>query len=229
MNQRNHDHILQECLRFLEINDVQVSGDIRQIVTRFFSTDEHLSIEQIEQSIDKGGSSVSRQLIEKTMQILIDYGFATRKTFDNRIVYEHLHLNEHHDHLYCIRCGKILEFFAPEIEKLQLEEAAKKGFHAFNHKLQIYGFCAECFGEQARRVIPLAMVEPGGRFRIENIVSRRQTGLMQGRRLMDMGILPGVQGEVISNTSGMSVIHINGTRIALGRGQSQRVMVNLIG
>lgn len=214
-------------MRFLEINDVQVTGDIREIVSEFFATDEHLTIEQIEQEIGRKKSVVRRQMIEKTMQILVDYGFAARKSFDGRTVYEHLHLNEHHDHFYCIRCGKILEFYAPRIEQLQLEEAAKKGFHAFNHKLQIYGLCAECFGEQARRVIPLAMVERGGRFRVEEIISRRNPGVSHGRRLMDMGIIPGAEGEVISNTSGMSVVCIGGTRIALGRGQSQRVMVYL--
>ncbi len=228
MNLANHDHIMKECLRFLEINDIQVSADVKEIVKSFFSSDEHLTIEQLEHRANQIEPVVSRQQVEKTMQILVDYGFAVRKTFDGRTVYEHLHLNEHHDHFYCVRCGKILEFYAPKIEQMQLEEAAKRGFHAFNHKLQIHGLCSSCFGEQTRRLIPLAMVERGGKFRVENIASRHRHGGMHGRRLMDMGIVPGAQGEVINNSSGMLVVCINGVRIALGQGQSHRVQVHLL-
>ncbi|MCK4689347.1 MAG: transcriptional repressor, partial [Candidatus Marinimicrobia bacterium] len=50
----------------------------------------------------------------------------------------------HHDHLICEECGKIIEFFNPEIEGLQNNICSKYSFHSTNHTMIIHGTCEDC-------------------------------------------------------------------------------------
>jgi Fur family ferric uptake transcriptional regulator len=54
-------------------------------------------------------------------------------------------LNEgsHHDHLVCLDCGLVEEFFDPEIERRQQEVAASRGFEIADHALALYGHCTK--------------------------------------------------------------------------------------
>ena len=51
---------------------------------------------------------------------------------------------EHHDHLTCVNCGKIVEFENQQIEQLQEEIASKYGFRLTDHVLELYGVCSHC-------------------------------------------------------------------------------------
>src|SRR6188474_2930360 len=45
----------------------------------------------------------------------------------------------HHDHLLCLQCGRVEEFYDAEIEKRQNEVARKHGFELHGHSLSLYG------------------------------------------------------------------------------------------
>ena len=49
----------------------------------------------------------------------------------------------HHDHLVCLQCGKVEEFYDPDIEKRQSEIAKKSGFELRGHSLALYGDCTK--------------------------------------------------------------------------------------
>ena len=51
---------------------------------------------------------------------------------------------EHHDHLICSACGKIIEFFHSDIEVLQQHIAKKYGFYLETHVMELVGKCSEC-------------------------------------------------------------------------------------
>lgn len=225
-NKQLHETIFQECLAVLKSSGIEPREQIQRLVEFFFSSDRHFTLNDFERFADERALGLGRNEIMHTLRFLLEYGFAVRRYFaDGREYYEHIHLGEHHDHFYCIRCGAITEFYSPRIEQLQLDEARKNGFHAFTHKMQIHGLCARCFGSTAGQSTPLSMVEPGGAFSVADI-----DGGEQGRgrrRLMEMGIAPGCAGEVISNAGGMIVVNVGGARLALGRGQGMRVRVFL--
>ena len=52
--------------------------------------------------------------------------------------------HEHHEHLVCIKCGKIIEFADERIEKYQDEVCLENKFKAESHRLQIMGYCEDC-------------------------------------------------------------------------------------
>jgi len=51
---------------------------------------------------------------------------------------------EHHDHLVCLECGKIIEFVDEVIEKRQIEVSKKYNFKMIGHTMKIVGICSEC-------------------------------------------------------------------------------------
>ncbi len=229
MNQHNHNRILTECLNFLSSNGTIVTKSVEKIIHYFFSTDRHIAHLDIEKYALKLNLPISSEDIRKTLDLLVEYGFACKKYFtNNKLLYEHLHLGEHHDHMYCMKCGKIIEFFSPAIEDLQISEAGQYGFHAFSHKMQIKGLCDDCFGAVALNLIPLTMVQEGGKFQVIQVGPDNRSSLKGvSKRLMDMGLVKGCIGVVIRNGSGGIVLNIKNSRIAIGKGQGMKVMVLL--
>ena len=51
---------------------------------------------------------------------------------------------EHHDHLICVKCNKIIEFVNDRIEKEQENTAKENGFKLLNHTMYLYGICKDC-------------------------------------------------------------------------------------
>ena len=70
-------------------------------------------------------------------------------TFDDGITRYDIE-QEHHDHLVCVKCGKIQEFECDMIEESQRQIAARYGFRILRHRHELYGHCAEC-AERAQR------------------------------------------------------------------------------
>ena len=68
-------------------------------------------------------------------------GLLVRHHFEGgKAVYE-LNQGGHHDHLVCLQCGRVEEFFDPEIESRQREVAASRGFALQEHALSLYAVC----------------------------------------------------------------------------------------
>ena len=68
-------------------------------------------------------------------------GILSRSHFESgKAVYE-LNEGQHHDHLVCLDCGRVEEFFDPEIEKRQHHIATLKGFELADHALSLYAHC----------------------------------------------------------------------------------------
>ena len=54
----------------------------------------------------------------------------------------------HHEHLICVECGKIIEFYKEEIEELQDRVCEEYDFTPLNHRLEVFGICSECKGKR---------------------------------------------------------------------------------
>jgi Fur family ferric uptake transcriptional regulator len=61
-----------------------------------------------------------------------------------QLYYEHVLGHEHHDHLICVGCGKVVEFRNPEVESLRSKVAKSRGFTIESHSLRIFGRCKAC-------------------------------------------------------------------------------------
>lgn len=198
--------------------------DRLNIIDVFLGTEEHVTIEQMYRLLREKGYNYETEFVRQCMNRMVDLGFAQKKQFEGQPVrYEHRHLGRHHDHLICTKCGKIIEFSNKNIERLQLGIAAEHGFHMLQHKMEIYGLCAEC-SFQRRPLMPLAMAKPG-----EKVIVREMAGGYTARhRIADMGLRLNDHIEIINNSGeGRLILAHDCTRLAIGRGIAQKIMVSL--
>lgn len=117
----------------------------RAIVSFFLDLASHVSAEELHDYIRAQGHSFGLATIYRTLNLLKEAGLAEQKNFeDGKAVFEVSIPHEHHDHIVCIKCAKVVEFVDPEIEKLQEQVAASLGFRLQSHRLDMFGVCMDC-------------------------------------------------------------------------------------
>src|ERR1043166_6570635 len=115
------------------------------ILDVFLRTEEHLSIEDLYRLVQREDPTVGQTTVYRTLKLLTEAGLAREVRFgDGRTHYEHNYKHQHHDHMICSECGKIIEFFSAELEAIQDEMAAKHDFEITQHRLRMIGVCPEC-------------------------------------------------------------------------------------
>jgi Fur family transcriptional regulator, ferric uptake regulator len=115
------------------------------ILDVFLRTEQHLSNEDLYQLVKKEDPSVGQTTVYRTLKLLTEAGLAREVRFgDGRAHYEHNYKHQHHDHMICSECGRIIEFFSAELEAIQDAMAAKHRFEITQHLLRIIGICNEC-------------------------------------------------------------------------------------
>ena len=115
------------------------------ILEIFLRKEDHLTSEDLYWLVQKQDPSVGHTTVYRTLKLLTEAGLAREVRFgDNKTYYEHHFKHEHHDHMICAECGKVIEFVSEEIETLQEQMADKFGFKLSHHSLRMWGTCAEC-------------------------------------------------------------------------------------
>jgi len=105
----------------------------------------HRESEDVYMAIKTRKTHVSRATVYRTLDILVQHGFARKLNLgDGRARYEPKIDSPHHDHMICNNCGKIIEFVNHEIEKIQEEIAKHHQFILQQHIHQLFGICKEC-------------------------------------------------------------------------------------
>lgn len=193
-----------------------------KVLEAFLQTEKHVSADELVARLDHNGWRLAPEFVIETLKLMCRFGFAQKSRFDNGLVlYEHRHLGQHHDHMICTKCRKILEFEEEQIEQLQIEIAARHGFHLLQHKMEIYGICNDCIRERIR-LMPLTLAKPGERLVIREISG----GTGAKMRLLTMGLRTDDKIEVITNNSqGQLAIAADLKRYVLGRGLAEKIMV----
>ncbi len=190
-------------------------ADRLKVLDAFLSTENHLTITELAQIVsDADPDLCDRAFLVETMDLFCACGFAHRRDFDGRdTTYEHQHLGQHHDHLICTSCGRIEEFVSLEIEREQVEMAARYGFHPLQHRMEIYGLCDDCMSRRAPKQT-LVMAAVGERVKVCGYDEACPAEIRN--RLVAMGLVNGVRLEVLNSTPGGPVIVAAGdSRLAL--------------
>ena len=107
------------------------------------SQERHMSAEDIYRFLSQDRVDIGLATVYRVLTQFEQAGILSRSSFENgKAVYE-LDLGEHHDHLVCLDCGRVEEFFDPEIEKRQHQVAEAKGFKLNEHALSLYANCTK--------------------------------------------------------------------------------------
>jgi Fur family ferric uptake transcriptional regulator len=132
---------LKATLPRLKILDVFQKGEQR-----------HMTAEDVFRVLLQERSDIGLATVYRVLTQFEQAGILSRSHFESgKAVYE---LNEgtHHDHMVCLDCGKVEEFYDAEIEKRQHAVAKAKGFMIADHALSLYAHCTKnpCPNRQAR-------------------------------------------------------------------------------
>ena len=107
------------------------------------SQNRHLTAEDVYRLLSVGQSDIGLATVYRVLLQFEQAGILSRNSFDGgKAVYE-LNEGQHHDHLVCLDCGKVEEFYDAEIEKRQQSIAKAKGFTITDHALSLYANCAK--------------------------------------------------------------------------------------
>jgi Fur family ferric uptake transcriptional regulator len=137
---------LVEFQRWLKERGLKATSQRDEIARVFFGSRRHISVEELYHDVRKVSARVGYATVYRTLRLLKECGLAAERHFnDGEARYERAEGEaQHHDHLICERCGRIVEFANLEIETLQEAVARKQGFVITRHRLELYGICREC-------------------------------------------------------------------------------------
>ena len=215
-----HKRERDEFLKLLSQTGEKMPPGGDKVLDGFLLTEGHISPDYLQKQIEGRGQVVDMDTINNTLDILCRYGMAQRVQLNGTGPwYEHLHLGADHDHLLCTKCGRIIEF-KDQILKTKIQKAAfDYKFEPLIHKLTVLGLCPSCRIRE-EPVMPLALAARGEKVNVIRFAGGRK---MQNR-LASMGLTSGDVIEVLNNT-GPFIINVKGTRLALGMGLAQKVLV----
>lgn len=130
---------------YLQRNNFKYTKERKEVLKAIATLRRHFHAEDIHQQIKKQRSNVSLATVYRTVPLLINSGLITETLYDGgRAVYEKIYNKPHHDHLVCLRCGKIIEFTYPDVEKIQKNICQIYSFLPIEHRLEIKGYCQDC-------------------------------------------------------------------------------------
>ncbi len=103
--------------------------------------DQHLTAEEVYRQLLSNGIEIGLATIYRVLMQFSQVGLLTRHSFEgDRSVFEINH-GVHHDHLVCIKCGKVEEFYDEIIEQRQKQIAEEHGFAVHDHAMYLYVEC----------------------------------------------------------------------------------------
>lgn len=131
---------------YIAKHGLKTSRQRELIAEVFFQAGGHLSIDELLERVRHADARIGQATVYRTMKLLTKCGLAESRQFgDGHTRYEPVDDHEeHHDHLICTSCGKIVEFHNSQIEALQARVAEKHGYTVTHHKMELYGLCADC-------------------------------------------------------------------------------------
>ncbi|MGG1946152.1 ferric iron uptake transcriptional regulator [Trinickia diaoshuihuensis] len=103
----------------------------------------HLTAEDVYRNLLNEELDIGLATVYRVLTQFEQAGLLSRSNFESGKAVFELNEGSHHDHLVCIDCGRVEEFFDPEIEKRQQKIAEERGFKLQEHALALYGVCTK--------------------------------------------------------------------------------------
>jgi len=143
----NDKTVLEDLKVVLKDKGMKYTEQRAVILQILLNIDDHLNAEEVHRIVKEKypEQNIGIATVYRTLNFLEDVNLISSISFgkDGK-KYEGNVTKEHHDHIICTSCGKIVEFFDEDIEKRQEDIATKNGFKITDHTMQIFGICQKC-------------------------------------------------------------------------------------
>ena len=106
--------------------------------------DQHMRAEDVYKALLESNEDIGLATVYRVLTQFEQAGLVARHHFEGGHSVFELDQGEHHDHMLCVKCGRVEEFVDDIIEERQKAIAAKVGYKITDHSLYIYGVCPAC-------------------------------------------------------------------------------------
>ncbi len=131
--------------KYLKARKLKFTKERKAVLQQMFLHRGHLEVEDLLYSLRRKKKSVSRATVYRTLELLVDSGIVRQVDLGHGHSHYELVLGHaHHEHMICLKCGKVIEFSDKTIERALIKLCKKNGFEHTSHRFQIFGYCDEC-------------------------------------------------------------------------------------
>lgn len=130
---------------YLKSQNLKWTSGRAKVFQEAFATEGHFEPEELAYRLRKKGSRISKATVYRTLPLLVKAGLIKEVIHgEKHHHYEHIHGDNLHDHLICLKCGKIVEFAEESLN--EIEEQICKSHHFRPEKIvvEIFGYCKNC-------------------------------------------------------------------------------------
>ncbi|WP_305908519.1 ferric iron uptake transcriptional regulator [Methylomarinum sp. Ch1-1] len=117
---------------------------ILEILEKQSDDDRHLTAEQVYKILLSEDEEIGLATVYRVLTQFEAAGLVTRHHFEGGNSVFELYKGSHHDHIVCMKCGRVDEFTDDVIEQRQKDIAKRLGYELTDHSLYLYGICADC-------------------------------------------------------------------------------------
>ncbi|MFN3603865.1 MAG: Fur family transcriptional regulator [Leptonema sp. (in: bacteria)] len=140
--------IRQEVVKFsnyLKKKNLKITTQRLLIAEKIFSSKNHFRVEDLFDLFKDKRDEISRATVYRTVALLVESGQLAEHDFGQASKFYEFcpTAREHHDHIVCLDCGNIEEFYDSKIEKIQSEIIKKFDYELVDHSLNLYGKCIQ--------------------------------------------------------------------------------------
>lgn len=126
----------------LKINGLKATLPRLKVMEIFERADHrHLSAEDVYKALLTDHADIGLATVYRVLMQFVQAGLLSRNVFDSGKAVFEINEGKHHDHMVCVHCGAVEEFYDAEIERLQHAMAVARGFELREHTLALYGVC----------------------------------------------------------------------------------------
>ena len=135
----------KEFRRFLKKKGLRNTPERFAILREVQASEGHFEVDDIFVRLRGNKPRVSQTTVFRTLNLLVEAGMVNKTLCDRMEArYEAVFGMDHHDHLVCLRCGRVIEFKDEAIETFQEKVARKYNFALVGHRLVLSGYCQAC-------------------------------------------------------------------------------------
>ena len=129
---------------FIQRKGLKTTRQRNTIISVFFRLRGHISVEELLNEVKKVNPRIGYATVYRTLHLLVESNLVEERRFGDGLARYEGHSDvEHHDHMICLECGMISEFYNPRLEALQEKLAEENNFQIYRHRLELYGACKD--------------------------------------------------------------------------------------